>query len=140
MIRDYFVAKESLSAGARIDFAEFLSQLAFNDQGLLPVITQEQSSGQVLMFAWMNRDAVLKTLETQQMTYWSRSRKQLWHKGETSGSIQHLKRMQFDCDGDVILCQVDQLGAACHTGRKHCFYFDVDDEQGNIVINSSIPE
>lgn len=110
-----------------------IDNLAFNEQGLIPVITQDATSKEVLMFAWMNRESLQLTLSTKRVTYWSRSRKQLWIKGETSGHTQKLVKLFFDCDGDVILCQVKQVGAACHTGRDDCFYLEVDNERQQVV-------
>ena len=86
------------------------------------------------MFAWMNLDALKQTIATKRVTYWSRSRQQLWVKGDTSGHTQKLLTMSFDCDGDVILCQVEQQGAACHTGRTSCFYLNVDIEQDAVIV------
>jgi phosphoribosyl-AMP cyclohydrolase len=93
---------------------------------LIPVITQDATGKAVLMFAWMNKEALYQTLSMGRMTYWSRSRKQLWLKGETSGHIQTLVSMAFDCDGDAILCQVNQEGAACHSAQNPCFYINFD--------------
>ena len=99
-----------------------LSQLRFDANGLVPAIAQQHDTGEVLMMAWMNRDAVVETLTTGRVCYWSRSRGGLWRKGETSGQTQHLKDFRIDCDGDTILLLVDQDGVACHTGRRTCFY------------------
>jgi phosphoribosyl-AMP cyclohydrolase len=99
-----------------------LEQLKFDSNGLIPAIIQEQSSGRVLMMAWMNEESLRKTIETRQTWFWSRSRKTFWMKGETSGHIQRVKDVAFDCDGDVVLIQVEQVGAACHEGYKSCFY------------------
>ena len=135
MIRDYFKKLEHASDNTSFKLDEVIDQLAFNDQGLIPVITQDATSKDVLMFAWMNKESLNLTLSTKRMTYWSRSRKQLWAKGETSGHTQALVSMSFDCDGDVILCQVNQSGAACHTGRPDCFYLKVDIERQQVVIS-----
>jgi len=108
--------------------------LAYNDQGLIPVITQDVVSNEILMFAWMNKESLYKTIETKRMTYWSRSRQEFWIKGETSGHTQTLESMSFDCDGDTILCKVQQVGAACHTGRRHCFYLDVDTDKQEVTV------
>ncbi|GGY53420.1 phosphoribosyl-AMP cyclohydrolase [Parvularcula lutaonensis] len=97
----------------------------FNDQGLLPVVTQDAGSGRVLMVAWANREAIAKTLETGEAHYWSRSRRELWHKGATSGHTQKVLRVLADCDQDTLLYEVEQTGAACHTGRPTCFYREV---------------
>jgi len=119
MKHNYFQMLEQCCDNTQFELAEVIDQLVFNEQGLIPVITQDADGKHVLMFAWMNKEALLLTLSTKQMTYWSRSRQQLWIKGETSGHTQALVSMSFDCDGDVILCQVTQSGAACHTGRPH---------------------
>lgn len=128
MKRSYFQAIECASQTLNLPIDEVIDQLAFNERGLIPVITQDVQSKAVLMMAWMNKRSLLATLETRRMTYWSRSRNQLWIKGETSGHYQEVKSITFDCDGDTILCQVNQTGAACHTGRTSCFYIDVDQE------------
>lgn len=99
-----------------------LSAIAFNADGLVPCIAQQHDTGEVLMMAWMNREAVAETLSTGRVCYYSRSRKGLWRKGETSGQVQSLKELRLDCDGDTLLALVDQLGVACHTGRRSCFY------------------
>ena len=116
-----------------LELSTVIDNLAFNEQGLIPVITQDVTSKEVLMFAWMNLESLQLTLSTKRVTYWSRSRKQLWIKGETSGHTQTLENMYFDCDGDVVLCQVRQIGAACHTGREDCFYLEVDNERQHVV-------
>jgi phosphoribosyl-AMP cyclohydrolase len=100
----------------------FLAKLKFDRAGLIPAIAQQYDSGRVLMLAWMNREAIAQTLATGQVCYWSRSRRRLWRKGETSGHIQRLIEMRVDCDGDTLLLEVDQTGAACHTGRRSCFF------------------
>ena len=102
-----------------------LSNVNFNRDGLLPVISQCLHSGKVLMMAWMNSEAVARTLRTGQVTYWSRSRQSFWVKGETSGHKQFLVTMAIDCDRDCLLVQVRQIGAACHTGRLSCFFTDI---------------
>ncbi|CAA7617838.1 Phosphoribosyl-AMP cyclohydrolase [Magnetospirillum sp. LM-5] len=104
------------------DAAAALAAITFNADGLVPAIAQQFDTGEVLMMAWMNRDAVAETLATGRVCYWSRSRKGLWRKGETSGQQQRLKEFLIDCDGDTILVKVDQDGVACHTGRRTCFY------------------
>ncbi len=100
----------------------FLDQLKFNGDGLIPAIIQEQSSGRVLMMAWMNRASVEKTLQSGLTHFWSRSRQKFWMKGETSGHVQRVKDVALDCDGDTLLIQVEQVGAACHEGYKSCFF------------------
>ena len=99
-----------------------LAALSFNADGLVPAIAQQHDTGEVLMMAWMNRDAVEETLRTGRVCYFSRSRGKLWRKGETSGQQQMLKSFLIDCDGDTILLKVDQQGVACHTGRRTCFF------------------
>ena len=101
--------------------------LRFDDRGLLPVIAQEEGTGEVLMLAWMNAEAVARTLETGRVTYWSRSRASFWVKGETSGHVQELVDLRIDCDRDCLLAVVRQVGPACHTNRKSCFFTAVRD-------------
>lgn len=101
------------------------TSLIFNEAGLIPAIAQDATTGDVLMMAWMNVESIHKTLETRRVTYWSRSRKSFWVKGETSGHTQELVDFRIDCDRDCILVIVNQIGAACHTGRKVCFYTSV---------------
>ena len=107
--------------------------LLYNEAGLIPVIAQDDVSGEVLMMAWMNEAALAETLSTGQATYFSRSRGQLWRKGETSGHRQAVREVRIDCDADAILIIVDQTGAACHEGYASCF-FRVIDPQGNAII------
>ncbi len=104
------------------DPAELLRHIRFNADGLVPAIATQFDSGEVLMMAWMNADALRETLRSGQVCYWSRSRQALWRKGETSGQVQRLIGMRLDCDGDTLLLLVDQAGVACHTGRRSCFY------------------
>jgi len=111
------------------DPSPLLDAIVFGDDGLIPAIAQQHDSGEVLMMAWMNREAVLETLNTGRVCYWSRSRGQLWRKGETSGQVQKLVEMRLDCDGDTLLLMVDQSGVACHTGRRNCFYRAMRDGQ-----------
>ncbi len=139
MKHSYFEKLEQVSDLTSFGLSEVVDQLAFNEQGLIPVITQDAKSKDVLMFAWMNKEALELTLSTKRMTYWSRSRKQLWIKGETSGHTQSLVSMAFDCDGDTVLCQVSQSGAACHTGRPNCFYLKVDTEHRQVVVCGDAP-
>ncbi len=103
-----------------------VATLRFNDQGLIPAIAQAED-GEVLMMAWMNAESLKETLETRQVTYWSRSRQAFWRKGETSGHRQTLIDLRIDCDRDCILMIVDQVGAACHTNRRNCFYTAIRD-------------
>ncbi len=99
-----------------------IADLTFDADGLIPAIAQQEGTGEVLMMAWMNADAVRETLKTGRVCYWSRSRNALWRKGETSGQTQTLKRFGYDCDGDTLLLEVEQKGVACHTGRRRCFF------------------
>ncbi len=99
-----------------------LEQLVFDDKGLIPAIAQQFDSREVLMMAWMNREAVQATLTEQRGVYWSRSRNEIWRKGEKSGHLQVLMEFRWDCDNDTILLLVDQVGTACHTGRRNCFF------------------
>ena len=103
------------------------STLVYNDAGLIPTIAQDHETKEVLMMAWMNQEAVEKTLATGRVTYWSRSRQVFWIKGETSGHTQELVEFRYDCDADAILVLVNQTRAACHTNRRHCFYRAVYD-------------
>ncbi|OSP55460.1 phosphoribosyl-AMP cyclohydrolase [Pseudoruegeria sp. SK021] len=100
--------------------------LVYNEQGLIPVVAQDAVTNQVLMVAWMNSEAVMRTLQSKRVTYWSRSRQAFWVKGETSGHVQHLEELRVDCDRDCLLVRVRQVGPACHTNRKSCFYTAVD--------------
>jgi phosphoribosyl-AMP cyclohydrolase len=97
-------------------------ELAYDDRGLIPAIVQDAESGDVLMMAWMNRDSVALTVAEGRTVFWSRSRQELWRKGETSGHIQHVEDLLVDCDADVLLVRVHQEGAACHTGERSCFF------------------
>lgn len=109
---------------------QWLEQVKWNDDGLLPVITQEHDSKQVLTLAWMNKESLALTVETGHAVYWSRSRQKLWHKGEESGNQQLIKSIRLDCDNDALLIEVEQKGGiACHTGRHHCFYQQLQDGQ-----------
>ena len=115
---------------------QFLDQLTFNADGLIPVIVQQHDSGEVLMMAWMNKESLAETLFTSRMCYWSRSRQRLWRKGERSGQVQQVKELTLDCDGDCLLAKVEQEGVACHTGRKSCFYRTI--RNGALVINQEV--
>ncbi|MEO1751142.1 phosphoribosyl-AMP cyclohydrolase [Thiofaba sp. EF100] len=101
----------------------YLDQIKWTQEGLVPVIAQDAASGRILMFAWMNREALEKTVALGEAVYWSRSRNKLWHKGESSGHVQKVREIRLDCDGDVLLLEIEQVGGiACHTGRESCFY------------------
>lgn len=103
-------------------FDDIEKRIAFDSRGLVPVIAQDITTGQVLMMAWMNRESLKQTIETGRVCYWSRSRQALWRKGDTSGHVQYLKELHVDCDGDTLLIKIEQVGAACHTGEKSCFF------------------
>ncbi|OIQ86623.1 phosphoribosyl-AMP cyclohydrolase [mine drainage metagenome] len=115
----------------------WLNKVNWTDEGLVPVIAQEAGTGTVLMFAWMDRAALRLTVETGAAVYWSRSRKKLWHKGEESGHVQKVLEIRLDCDEDVILLTVEQMGGvACHTGRHSCFFRKL--ENGHWVIDQPV--
>jgi len=118
--------------------SKVLDALAFNAEGLVPVIAQQFDTGEVLMMAWMNRDAVAETLRTGRVCYWSRSRGRLWRKGESSGQEQTLKEFRWDCDSDTVLVLVDQKGVACHTGRRNCFFNAVRDGQPAVIADVQV--
>lgn len=115
---------------------DLLAEIAFDAQGLVVAIAQQHDSGEVLMVAWMNRDAVRETLRSGSACYWSRSRMKLWRKGESSGQAQRLVELRIDCDGDAVLMRVDQTGVACHTGRRDCFFRVVRD--GKFVVDRPV--
>ncbi|MCY3878533.1 MAG: phosphoribosyl-AMP cyclohydrolase [Rhodobacteraceae bacterium] len=106
----------------RTEACDGIDRLRFNSDGLIPVIVQDSEAEEILMMAWMNREALSRTMATGRMTYWSRSRKCLWIKGETSGNTQHLLELRTDCDQDCLLARIEQTGNACHTGRRSCFF------------------
>jgi len=108
----------------------WLEKICWNEQGLIPVIAQDENTGKILMLAWMNREALQLTVAQQRAVYWSRSRNKLWFKGEESGHIQQVNEIRLDCDNDVILLIVAQIGGiACHTGRQHCFFQKLENYQ-----------
>ena len=118
-----------------------LDTLVFNDSGLIPAIAQQFDTGEVLMMAWMNREAVEATLAEMRGIYWSRSRDSLWRKGESSGQIQVLKELRWECEHDTILLQVDQAGIACHTGRRSCFFNAVRNGQISTIAEiETVPD
>ncbi|WP_149537654.1 phosphoribosyl-AMP cyclohydrolase [Siccirubricoccus phaeus] len=117
--------------------ARLLDMIRFNLRGLVPCIAQQHDTGEVLMLAWMNRESIEETLKSGRMVYYSRSRKELWRKGETSGQVQALVDLRLDCDGDALLALVDQTGVACHTGRRNCFFFALRDGR---VVKLTRPE
>lgn len=118
-------ALESAALGDRVPLTEVLDALPYNDQGLVAAIAQDAKSREVLMLGWMDRTAIERTLAEGYVCYYSRSRQTYWRKGESSGNLQALVRMSFDCDGDALLCLVNQTGPACHTNRPTCFYLTV---------------
>ncbi len=126
---------ERFSEGQSLPWQDVLNTLKFNEDGLIPAIAQQHDTGEVLMMAWMNRESLNETLETKQVCYWSRSRQKLWRKGESSGQQQKLIELRIDCDGDTLLLLVDQWGAACHTGRRNCFYNVIQGDR--VVVNSN---
>lgn len=109
--------------------------LTYNDAGLIPAIAQDAETGEILMMAWMNAESLSQTLETGRVTYWSRSRQAFWAKGETSGHVQTLVELRVDCDSDCLLMQVHQVGAACHTHRRSCFYTVITPDGEKIVAD-----
>ncbi len=112
--------------------------ITFNADGLVAAIAQQYDTGEVLMMAWMNRDAVAETLRTGRVCYWSRSRGKLWRKGERSGQVQVLKDFRWDCDADTVLVQVDQEGVACHTGRRSCFFNAVREGKPAVIAEVEV--
>ena len=139
MINAFFASIETCSQGSCHPLSRVIENLAFDTNGLIPAIAQDHHSREVLMMAWMNREAIDQTLTSGNMTYWSRSRSQLWRKGETSGHYQQLKTMRIDCDGDTLLCEVEQQGPACHTRRNTCFYLLVEAGSNSVKISVSRP-
>ncbi len=133
-----FKQLEKAKQGESFDWEQLKSQIKFDKDGLIPAIAQQFDSKEVLMMAWMNDKSLQETLETGRVCYWSRSRQNYWRKGEESGQIQVLKSLSFDCDGDTILLQVDQTGPACHSGRRSCFYTQVEGNQATITSNPLI--
>ena len=112
----------------------FIDNLHFDQNGLIPAIAQDWVDGSILMMAWMNKESLIKTLETGEVHYWSRSRKELWHKGKTSGHFQKLKGIRTDCDLDTILLSIEQIGSiACHTGKRSCFFKDLETNQDYLL-------
>lgn len=112
---------------------KMIAAIQFNDQGLVAAVAQQHGTGEVLMMAWMDRDAVEETMRTGRVCYWSRSRRAPWRKGETSGHIQRLVDLRVDCDGDTLLVEVEQTGVACHTGRHNCFFRAIRDGELEVI-------
>lgn len=135
---DNFNEIAKATAGDQFAASDVFSKLKLNEAGLIPAIAQQYDNGKVLMMAWMNHEALAATLDSGQVTYWSRSRKKLWRKGESSKQTQALKSLRIDCDGDTLLLLVDQTGPACHTGRESCFFCEVDDERVSVLDNPLI--
>ena len=115
-----------------------LHDIRFDAAGLVPAVAQQHDTGEILMVAWMNRDAVEETLATGRAVYWSRSRNALWRKGETSGQAQRVISVRLDCDGDVLLLRVEQTGVACHTGRRSCFFREARDGEWVIISHPEV--
>lgn len=112
----------------------WLDEVKYTEDGLVPAIAQDAETGKILMFAWMNRESLQQTVEKNEVVYYSRSRQQLWHKGESSGHTQRLKEIRIDCDNDVILLMIEQVGGiACHTGRESCLYRRYEDGEWKVV-------
>lgn len=128
-----FQSLESATPGTERTLEEVLDALRFDINGLVPAIAQCADSGEVLMLAWMDRTAITRTLTEGFVCYWSRSRSGYWRKGETSGHLQALKELRFDCDGDAVLLIVEQTGPACHTNRRSCFYLKVTGDRVQVI-------
>ena len=126
---------ETSADGTTEELTAVLEQLQFNERGLIPAIAQDSDSGEVLMMAWMDLHAIQRSLDEGFAVYFSRSRQQYWRKGDTSGHVQELVSMSFDCDGDAVLLRVRQTGSACHTNRRTCFYLNVRQQQ--VVVDSA---
>jgi phosphoribosyl-AMP cyclohydrolase len=131
-----FAVLELARFGSRFAFEDVVAQVPWNSQGLITVVAQQHDSGEVLMLAWMSEASLRETLRTGYACYWSRSRQCLWRKGETSGHTQRVVEARLDCDGDALLLKVDQVGGACHTGRRTCFYNLID---GSEVVVTGEP-
>jgi phosphoribosyl-AMP cyclohydrolase len=112
---------------------KILDELKYDSNGLIPAIVQEQGTGRVLMMAWMNKDSLAETIKLKKTCFWSRSRQKYWVKGESSGHVQNVKSISFDCDKDCLLIEVEQIGAACHDGYKSCFYRRIDGDNATIT-------
>lgn len=132
-MKSWFKSIENDPTDSTYPIDKILNELVFNEDGLIPVISQCHESKEVLMFAWMNRISLEETLSTSKMCYWSRSRQAFWRKGESSGHWQSLIELRIDCDGDVLLASVNQEGAACHTERRSCFYLKFEENKVRIV-------
>ena len=119
---------------------DWLDALKWDKDGLIPAIAQDEKTGKVVMFAWMNRESLAMTIDMGRAVYWSRSRQKLWPKGEESGHVQKLKSLRVDCDKDVVLMSIEQIGGiACHTGRESCFYFELQPDDGTMTWQAVEP-
>lgn len=132
------MATTSLSATITPEIDTLLQQLSLTADGLIPAIAQQHDTGEVLMLAWMTIDSLRETLTSGRVVYWSRSRQQLWRKGDTSGQVQKLIECRIDCDRDCLLLLVDQIGVACHTGRRSCFYTALRDGKAEVIAGVEI--
>ena len=130
---------EGMAKGTRLTLSDPSESVRFNADDLVPAVAQQYDSGEVLMMAWMNAEALRETLATGRVCYWSRSRAKLWRKGERSGQIQSLVEARLDCDGDTLLLLVDQHGPACHTGRRSCFSARLEGDGLEIIADPQIP-
>jgi len=120
--------------------SDWAEAVAWNAEGLAPAVAQDHATGEVLMVAWMNRESLERTVASGEAVYWSRSRKALWKKGETSGHVQKVREVRLDCDGDTILLQVESVGGvACHTGRRRCFFRSLEQREGRLRWNTTDP-
>ena len=138
MTSAYIKQLEHAEDGASRPLSEVLDNLKYNEKGLLPAIAQDIATGEVLMLAWMNRASLETTLETGYACYFSRSRQKFWRKGETSGHVQKVIDLSFDCDADAILMRVEQVGNACHTYRHNCFFLRVDGDRVRVMGDPGI--
>ena len=109
-----------------LNVEDFMAEVSFNEDGLVPAIAQDAETGAVLMMAWMTKETLQETIATNRACYWSRSRQAFWRKGDSSGHAQHIKEIALDCDGDTVLLKIEQIGAACHTGARSCFFTSLD--------------
>lgn len=133
-----FKTLERAALGETRDATSLIDAIPWNSDGLIPAIAQQYDSREVLMMAWMNKDTLKDTLKTNRVCYWSRSRQKPWRKGESSGQIQTLKQAYLDCDGDTLLLLVDQIGPACHSGRRSCFYTQLTADEAQVMTEPMI--
>ena len=138
MSKQYFKNLETAEIGEQRSVDELVDNIRFNEQGLIPAVSQDIATGEVLMLAYMNIEALKRTLDSGHMTFWSRSRQTYWRKGEASGHVQNLIEMRVDCDGDALLCKVEQSGPACHTNRRGCFYLRVNGDAAIVEVMDSV--